>query len=93
MSSESDRGDPVDLVPVLESRDLTELTIARSLLEAHGIPSVVHGEENALLGPLRARSLLSSKPPAAARLMVREEQQADAVEVLRASDPPPFLDE
>jgi predicted ATP-dependent serine protease len=61
----------MDDVVVLETTDEGHLLVARSLLEAEGIPSFAHGEEGQQLmgaGPVRLRVRLADQEAARALL-------------------------
>lgn len=68
---------------MLETADLAELTVVRSLLDAEGIAYVVVGEEAVRLGPMRALNpLFSSKLPTA-RLQVAASEAQQVAALLR----------
>ena len=78
----------VDLETVLETSDPALLTVARSLLEAEGIPSFAQGEvlqEFLGWGRLPSGSNLITGP---VRLQVPRERAAEARALLKAVGPP-----
>ena len=68
---------------VLETADLAELTVVRSLLDGEGIGYVVVGEEAVRLGPMRALSPLFGIRLPAAKLQVAATRAAEVEELLR----------
>ncbi|MEM1246829.1 MAG: hypothetical protein AAGA81_07965 [Acidobacteriota bacterium] len=78
-----------DLDLVLVTTDLSELTVAKSLLASEGIPFLVTGEESARLLAAPLLSPLLGERVLGARLFVRHEDADFVREVLVAvSDPP-----
>jgi len=67
---------------VLETADLAELTVVRSLLDGEGIGYVVIGEEAVRLGPMRALSSLFATRQPMAKLQVDARRAAEVDELL-----------
>jgi hypothetical protein len=73
---------------VLETGDLEELTVVRSLLEAEGIPHAVLDEEAVRLGPARSLNLLFGRREPRARVQVRASDAERAAELLGGLETP-----
>jgi hypothetical protein len=73
-----------DLETVLETADLAQLAVVRSLLESAGIPFVVQGDQALGLMPLAGPAFGVTRPPFEALVLVPREAAAAARELLRA---------
>ncbi len=71
-----DEAEWVEFVPVLESTDETRLEVARSLLDAEGIPCLVQAEEG--------QAVIPAGP---VRLCVRPEDEEAALALLEHLEP------
>lgn len=69
---------------MLETADLGELTVVRSLLAAEGIAHAVLDEEAVRLGPARSLALLFGGPEPRARVQVGARDAERAAELLAA---------
>lgn len=71
------------LVPVYRARDLTDLMVRRSLLEAAGIKCHVRGDKIQGIFSAGTGGMFSSQPPL--EILVCEEDREEAVEIITDS--------
>ena len=72
---------------MLETSDLAELTVVRSILEAAELRCVVIDEESVRMGLARPLSLMFGGPPPKARIQVHAKDAESARELLRETGP------